>query len=110
MNFMLAGVLSLFNVIGGIIYYESNLNKAKDEQNYQIIKNSNMNEIEDDNQQINIQKNLSFFSVLNNKNILIPLFLVFFFLRLLHILNQLFIIYQMLKVLIREISENLQYI
>ena len=79
MNFMLAGVLSLFNVIGGIIYYESNLNKAKDEQNYQIIKNSNMNEIEDDNQQINIQKNLSFFSVLNNKNILIPLFLVLFF-------------------------------
>ena len=35
MNFMLAGVLSLFNVVGGIIYYESNLNKAKDEQNYQ---------------------------------------------------------------------------
>ena len=80
-NFMLAGFLSVFNIIGGIIYYESNLNlnnkkdkeKEKEENNYQIINNNN---IEEDNTP---KKNLNFFSVLNDKNIIIPLFLVLFF-------------------------------
>ena len=77
-NFMLAGILSLLNIVAGVIYYESNLSNPKEESHYQIIKN-NTNDIDDENHQINQQKNLNFFSVLNNKNILIPLFLVLFF-------------------------------
>ena len=78
-NFFLAGTLSLLNIVGGIIYYESNLNEAREEQNYQIIKNNNINDNEDEYNHINIKKKLNFFSVLNNKKILIPLFLVLFF-------------------------------
>ena len=76
-NFFLAGILSLLNVVAGIIYYESNLNKTKEENNYQIINNNNDKDIH----QINSfsQKSLNFFSVIKNKNILIPLFLVLFF-------------------------------
>ena len=76
-NFFLAGVLSLLNVVAGVIYYESNINKSKEENHYQIIKNST----EVDIHQINSfsQKSHNFFSVIKNKNILIPLFLVLFF-------------------------------
>ena len=79
-NFMLAGVISLLNVVGGIIYYESNLNKTKEEHHYQIIKN-NSNDLDEETHQINPnpKQNLSFFAVIKNKNILIPLFLVLFF-------------------------------
>ena len=77
-NFFLAGILSLINVAGGVIYYESNLNETKEEQNYQIIKNNNISEAENEYNHLNIKK-LNFFSVLNNKKILIPLFLVLFF-------------------------------
>ena len=66
-NFMLTGVLLLFNVWDGIIYFESNLNK-KEEHHYQIFKN-NINDEEMNHFSHN--KNLNFFSVLNNKNILI---------------------------------------
>ena len=78
-NFFLAGTLSLLNIVGGIIYYESNLNEAREEQNYQIIKNNNISDNEEEYNHINIKKKLNFFSVLNNKKILIPLFLVLFF-------------------------------
>ena len=78
-NFFLAGTLSLLNIVGGIIYYESNLNEAKEEQNYQIIKNNNINDNDEEYNHKNIKKKLNFFSVLNNKKILIPLFLVLFF-------------------------------
>ena len=78
-NFMLAGIISLLNVVAGIIYYESNLNSTKGEHHYQIIKN-NSNDIDEESQPIsNPQKGQNFFSVIKNKNILIPLFLVLFF-------------------------------
>jgi predicted MFS family arabinose efflux permease len=75
----LAGILSLINVVGGIIYYESNLNETKEDHNYQIIKNTNSNDNEEEYNQININKKLNFFTVIKNKKILIPLFLVLFF-------------------------------
>ena len=78
-NFFLAGILSLINVVGGIIYYESNLNETKEDHNYQIIKNTNSNDNEEEYNQININKKLNFFTVIKNKKILIPLFLVLFF-------------------------------
>jgi len=79
-NFLLAGILSVFNIISGIIYYESNSNENKEEQNYQIIKNNNNDNEEENNHSISINQNkLNFLSVLNNKNILTPLFLVLFF-------------------------------
>ena len=79
-NFLLAGILSVFNIIAGIIYYESNTNENKEEQNYQIIKNNNNDTEEENNHNIMmIQNKLNFVSVLNNKNILTPLFLVLFF-------------------------------
>ena len=75
-NFFLAGLISIFNIIGGFIYYEKNnilndSNSDKNKENYQIINNEN--NLEDES------NNLNFFSVLNNINILIPLFLVLFF-------------------------------
>ena len=51
-NFMLAGIISLLNVIAGIIYYESSLNNTKEEHHYQIIKN-NSNDIDEEIHQIN---------------------------------------------------------
>ena len=56
-NFMLNGVLLLFNVGDGIIYLESNLNK-KEEHHYQILKN-NINDEEMNHFSHN--KNLNFF-------------------------------------------------
>ena len=73
--FIMAGGLSLFNVISGVIYFESSSNeKDKEESNYQIIKSNSEEEANN-----NEEKNINFFSVLNNKNILIPLILVLFF-------------------------------
>ena len=77
-NFMLAGILSLLNVVAGIIYYESNLNNTKEESHYQIIKN-NISDTDEEINQLNSQKKLNIFSILNNKIILFPLFLVLFF-------------------------------
>ena len=69
--FLLAGGLSLFNVIAGFIYFESNIN-IKEEYNYQTINNIIDEEIKK-------EKKNNFCSALNNKKILIPLFLVLFF-------------------------------
>ena len=69
--FFMAGGLSLFNVIAGVIYFETE-NDKKEENSYQALK-----VISDE--EMNQDKNKNFFSVLNNKNILLPLFLVLFF-------------------------------
>ena len=71
-NFIMAGGLSLFYAISGFIYFEETKDDKKEEQNYQIIKNTSEDEI-------NIEKNINFFSIINNKNIFIPLILVLFF-------------------------------
>ena len=68
--FIMAGGLSLFNVISGLIYFES---KSKEENSYQIIKN-NINEEENKK-----DDDINLLTILNNKNILIPLILVLFF-------------------------------
>ena len=72
--FIMAGGLCLFNVTAGLIYFESHLDDKnnKEEHNYEIIKATS----EED---INEEQKINFFSVLNNKNILIPLLLVLFF-------------------------------
>ena len=70
--FILAGGLSLFNVIGGLIYFESKIGNNKEENNYQIIRSIS-------DEEINHERNSNFFSVVYNKMILIPLFLAFFF-------------------------------
>ena len=71
--FILAGGLSLFNVIAGLIYFEIKTDNNREEQhNYQIMRISN-------DEEINQEKKMNFFSAINNKIILIPLFLVLFF-------------------------------
>ena len=90
--FIMAGGLSLFNTIAGLIYFELKL-ENKEEHNYQIIKNDNennenfntinINHIHHSNNSEegmnNINNKIGFLEMLNNKNILIPLFLVLFF-------------------------------
>ena len=68
--FILSGGISLFNVISGLIYFES---KSKEENSYHIIKNNSNDE------DIKKDGDINFLSILNNKNILIPLILVLFF-------------------------------
>ena len=72
--FIMSGGLCLFNVLSGIIYFEAHLNEQnnKEEHNYQIIKNTCDDEVAQ-------EPKINFLSVLNNKNILLPLILVLFF-------------------------------
>jgi predicted MFS family arabinose efflux permease len=72
-TFFIAGGLSLFNVIAGIIYFEVKYDK-KEENSYQALKVINEEDIN-----INHDKKMNFFSVLNKKNIFVPLILVLFF-------------------------------
>ena len=77
--FIIAGALSLFNVIAGVIYFES-VSNDKEEHNYQIINNNNEEESNNNiNNNSEENKFINFLSVLNNKNILIPLILILFF-------------------------------
>lgn len=69
--FIMAGGLSLFNVIAGAIYSETKTGN-KEDHNYQELKNT----VDEENNQ---EKKVNFFSILNNKNLLIPLILVLFF-------------------------------
>ena len=71
--FILTGGISLLNVISGLIYFE-----LKSENKIKEINNINHN-INNSHDIAKNDENVSFLSILNNKNILIPLFLVLFF-------------------------------